>query len=56
MDKFSIKCPECDNVFNLTINRTKYFQYFNEIMTVDYSEHTKLECPKCGYYETDKKE
>ena len=30
--------------------------YFNELTVSGYKEHTKLECPNCGYYETDKEE
>ena len=58
MDKFIIKCPQCGNNFNLTKHQIsdKYPQtiYFNELNVADYNDHIKLNCPKCGYYETDK--
>ena len=54
MNKFVIQCPKCDNKFNMTKFGKDNFKWFNEIEVVDYDDRTKLTCPKCSYYETDK--
>lgn len=60
MDKFKIVCPECEEKFSLTkrqiIKRYPGSTYFNEISIADYNDHTKIECPNCGYRETDKED